>query len=148
MGTRNNPGKFLCEARAEPDEPTFLLLGRDRHGAEVVRYWAYLRLGGASLSKQIDQFLRNEPNTNEKYANAIDVANEMDVWFNKLPPFKMGDKAQLAGDVNPGVVTSVVKSDIAQSGYLVEINGDGQGIGATGLRSGLIDSGQFKRVPA
>lgn len=44
MGTKNNPGKFDCYANAEPDEPMFVLLGRDRHAAQVVRYWAALRV--------------------------------------------------------------------------------------------------------
>lgn len=40
MGTKNNPGKFDCYANAEPDEPMFILLGRDPHAASAVRKWA------------------------------------------------------------------------------------------------------------
>ena len=29
MGTKNNPGKFDCYEHAKPDEPMFVLLGRD-----------------------------------------------------------------------------------------------------------------------
>ncbi|HAW11807.1 MAG TPA: aspartate decarboxylase, partial [Chloroflexi bacterium] len=29
MGTKNNPGKFDCYDDAHPDEPMFVLLGRD-----------------------------------------------------------------------------------------------------------------------
>ena len=43
MGTKNNPGKFDCYANAEPDEPMFILLGRDPHAADAVRKWAYDR---------------------------------------------------------------------------------------------------------
>lgn len=40
MGTKNNPGSYDCYANAEPDEPMFILLGRDPHGAAAVRKWA------------------------------------------------------------------------------------------------------------
>lgn len=30
MGTKNNPGEFDCYANAAPDEPMFILLGRDQ----------------------------------------------------------------------------------------------------------------------
>lgn len=40
MGTKNNPGKFDCYANAEPNEPMFILLGRDPHAAAAVRKWA------------------------------------------------------------------------------------------------------------
>ena len=45
MGTKNNPGEFDCYAKAEPDEPLFVLLARDEHAAEVVRYWVALKTG-------------------------------------------------------------------------------------------------------
>jgi len=43
MGTKNNPGKFDCYGNAEPDEPMFILLGRDRNAPAAVRAWAYER---------------------------------------------------------------------------------------------------------
>jgi len=43
MGTKNNPGKFDCYANAEPDEPMFVLLGRDKHAPTLVWLWASLR---------------------------------------------------------------------------------------------------------
>lgn len=43
MGTRSNPGAYDCAAAAEDDEPTFTLLGRDRHAPVLVRNWAALR---------------------------------------------------------------------------------------------------------
>lgn len=43
MGTKNNPGKFDCYANAEPDEPMFVLLGRDKHAPTLVWLWAVLR---------------------------------------------------------------------------------------------------------
>lgn len=43
MGTKNNPGKFDCYANAKPDEPMFILLGRDKHAPDLVRRWAMER---------------------------------------------------------------------------------------------------------
>ena len=45
MGTKNNPGKFDCYANAGPDEPMFVLLGRDPMAPELVRAWADWREG-------------------------------------------------------------------------------------------------------
>lgn len=43
MGTKNNPGQFDCYAAADPDEPMFILLGRDKHAPTLVWLWAVLR---------------------------------------------------------------------------------------------------------
>ena len=43
MGTKNNPGEFDCYANAQPDEPMFVLLGRDKHAPALVWLWAVLR---------------------------------------------------------------------------------------------------------
>lgn len=43
MGTKNNPGKYDCYATLEPDEPHFVLMGRDRHAPLLVRLWAQMR---------------------------------------------------------------------------------------------------------
>ncbi len=43
MGTKNNPSAYDCYADAEPDEPMFVLLGRDRHAAALVELWALMR---------------------------------------------------------------------------------------------------------
>lgn len=43
MGTKNNPGKFDCYAKLEPDEPYFILRGKDPMGWLVVQVWVYLR---------------------------------------------------------------------------------------------------------
>lgn len=44
MATKNNPGKFDCYDNADPDEPMFVLLGRDRHAPILVKIWTALRL--------------------------------------------------------------------------------------------------------
>ena len=43
MGTKLNPGAFDCIGDAEPNEPFFTLLGRDKHAAKLVREWAKAR---------------------------------------------------------------------------------------------------------
>jgi hypothetical protein len=40
MGTKNNPAPWDCYSNAHPDEPMFVLLGRDAFAAELVRLWA------------------------------------------------------------------------------------------------------------
>jgi hypothetical protein len=54
-GTKNNPGVHDCYARAEPDEPMFHLLARDKHGPALVWLWAVLReLDGESAEVVAD----------------------------------------------------------------------------------------------
>ncbi len=43
MGTKNDPGAHDCYAAAHPDEPMFILLGRDPVAPLLVRLWAELR---------------------------------------------------------------------------------------------------------
>lgn len=43
MGTKNNPGKFDCYANADPDEPMFVLLGRDRAAPTAIMAWVAQR---------------------------------------------------------------------------------------------------------
>lgn len=43
MGTKNRPGKFDCYVNADPDEPMFILLGRDPMAGALVREWARMR---------------------------------------------------------------------------------------------------------
>lgn len=40
MGTKNSPGNFDCYSNADGDEPMFVLLGRDKFAASLVRMWA------------------------------------------------------------------------------------------------------------
>lgn len=43
MATKNNPGAYDCYAHADPDEPMFVLLARDKHAPTLVWLWATLR---------------------------------------------------------------------------------------------------------
>ena len=66
MGTKSNPGDFDCYFNADPDEPMFILLGRDRHAPELVRLWAHKR--------------RMQGESPEKIAEAEACADAMDKW--------------------------------------------------------------------
>lgn len=67
MGTKNNPGEFDCYANAEPDEPMFVLLGRDRGAPAVVEMWCAMA-----------EFLGTDP---EKIAEARQCAKHMREWW-------------------------------------------------------------------
>lgn len=69
MGTKNNPGKFDCYANAHPDEPMFVLLGRDKIGGSLTRLWAAVR-----------EVLRED---SKKVAEARECAASMDAWSKK-----------------------------------------------------------------
>jgi hypothetical protein len=43
MATKSNPGQFDCYEKAEPNEPMFVLLARDRHAPTLTWLWATLR---------------------------------------------------------------------------------------------------------
>lgn len=66
MATKNNPGKFDCYDKAEPDEPMFVLLGRDKHAPALVWLWAALR----GMDKE----------SPEKLEEAMNCAAEMIHW--------------------------------------------------------------------
>jgi hypothetical protein len=43
MGTKKNPAKYDCYANADPNEPMFILLGRDVGAYSLVEAWANAR---------------------------------------------------------------------------------------------------------
>ena len=51
MGTKNRPGKFDCYTAAEPDEPMFVLLGRDPLAGALVRLWCVARDGTDEIAQ-------------------------------------------------------------------------------------------------
>lgn len=69
MGTKNNPGSYDCYANAEPDEPIFVLLGRDASAWALVQLWADLR-----------EHMGESP---EKVAEARSCAEKMLEWATK-----------------------------------------------------------------
>ena len=70
MGTKNKPATFDCYANAKPDEPMFILLGRDPGAGSLVRRWAS------------DREARGEDPA--KVADARACADAMDEWARSL----------------------------------------------------------------
>lgn len=60
-----------CLSRAAPEEPIFVLRGKDALAAQTVRLWAAMALG------------RHEP---DKIVDALQLADMMDAWRKQLPP--------------------------------------------------------------
>jgi hypothetical protein len=71
MGTKNNPGKFDCYANADPDEPMFILLGRDPMAPLLVAMWVKMReLRGTTSA--------------DKLAEADECGSQMALWAARL----------------------------------------------------------------
>lgn len=66
MGTKNNPGQFDCYAKANDDEPMFVLLARDPFAPILVKLWADLRAHAAGNPSKVQE--------------ARDCAVAMDTW--------------------------------------------------------------------
>jgi hypothetical protein len=77
LGNKSNPSKYDCYSRAEPDEPVFVLLGRDPVASLLVAEWARLR-----------DKLRNTEE--EAIAEARECAFAMQQWA-----LKMGKERQV-----------------------------------------------------
>lgn len=74
MGTKNNPGDVDYYAKAEDDEPLFVLMARDPMAPYLVRLWAQARLLAAT-----DQYQAN------RAQHAFDCADDMEVWSAEHP---------------------------------------------------------------
>jgi len=73
MGTKLNPSEFDCYAKALPDEPIFVLLGRDVEAPMAVEYWADRR------ARRMRQ--RNESRADDaKIDEADKLAQQMRDW--------------------------------------------------------------------
>lgn len=76
MSTKNNPGKYDCYANAAPDEPMFVLLGRDPSAAILVRLWATIReMQGEDADKVAEARLCADAMTT--YALKLDKGREI-----------------------------------------------------------------------
>lgn len=73
MGTKNNPGKFDCYAKAHPDEPMFTLLGRDPVAPVLVRMWITLRSRTADGERE-----------REKLQEAHEVCRALEAWCRSI----------------------------------------------------------------
>lgn len=83
MGTKQNPGRFDCYDKAEPNEPLFVLLARDPLAADLVRQWADLATG--SVARTPAPMTLEEIKTIEKAAEALCCADAMDAWRRARP---------------------------------------------------------------
>lgn len=70
MSTKNNPGRYDCYTKADPDEPMFVLLGRDPAAAITVRFWMIAR----TVLGFKDTFLHSEANQ---------CASDLENWASK-----------------------------------------------------------------
>ena len=68
MGTKANPGKHDCYAKADLDEPIFILRANDPTAPAVVRYWAMLNMG-------------TQPK--DKTEEALLISDDMRAWKNE-----------------------------------------------------------------
>jgi len=66
VSTKNNPSRYDCYAKAEPDEPIFVLLARDPLAPDLIRQWAEQRF--------------EEGEDRDKVDEAFACANEMVQW--------------------------------------------------------------------
>lgn len=90
MGTKSNPGQFDCYAKLEPDEPHFVLRGKDPVGAYLVSAWVALRAGDLDSALKIlmeaDSAWKascrtNLPRDSEKSIEAEQCAKQMLDWY-------------------------------------------------------------------
>lgn len=92
MGTKNNPGKFDCYAKAEPDEPMFTLLGRDPQAAHLVSVWSKIRMGDHEAARRVfEHLLSVAPNYPREGTTDADKAIEaMDCSLRMFEYAKLG----------------------------------------------------------
>lgn len=88
MGTLNKPGKYDCYSKLEPDEPHFVLMGRDPVAWILVPMWCAFR-----------EQLTLEP---EKQAEAMECALAMRKWAIDHGKAELVDKiSQLLSALDP-----------------------------------------------
>lgn len=71
MGTKNNPGNYDCYAKADPDEPMFILLGRDPFAGLAAGFWA-------SIQKW------DSPENEKKYLEAFECSEALTAFAHNL----------------------------------------------------------------
>jgi hypothetical protein len=88
MGTKNNPGRFDCYANAEPDEPMFILLGRDPCARDAIITWVGARMehmGDDPTSDKIKEALVCS-RAMEEWAQFKQAAKKYETWAAELGP--------------------------------------------------------------
>lgn len=110
MGTKNNPGEFDCYANAEPDEPMFVLLGRDMHAPRLVEAWAEMREDDGEKREKVLEAIRCAAamrdfrvEREKRKANVPSALVGPDA--NRLPtPSEIVETAVRNGDLDPAVL--------------------------------------------
>jgi hypothetical protein len=95
MATKNNPGTFDCYEKAEPDEPMFVLLGRDPCAYPALLEWIAIRmeLGQSTTDPQIVEArkcARAMAEWAESKGKSVDMAQRS--WARGRPQLKPCDK--------------------------------------------------------
>jgi hypothetical protein len=113
MSTKLNPGLFDCYAKLEPNEPFFLLMGRDPLAGTLVRAWA----GGCELRLQSHRervgddkvpavYVAHEQ---AKISQARAAADQMEGWCRGLGKIPMRWSTQA-----PVITRAAPKTDITR----------------------------------
>jgi len=76
MGTKNNPGSFDCYAAADPDEPIFILLGRDKNAPDLIRRWAHERSRAGENPLKVQEAL-NCAAAMDSYRRDLELTKQM-----------------------------------------------------------------------
>jgi hypothetical protein len=76
-----------CYHKAEPDEPKFTLLGRDKAAPVCVRMWAAIREGNSDVflnligeASNILETYQTNPTNDSQLEEACDKAGKMEQW--------------------------------------------------------------------
>lgn len=109
MGTKNNPGAYDCYANAEPDEPMFILLGRDRDASMAVKAWAFSRM------QQIDLGIRPESDR-AQVREAMTCATDMEIYHRERETKRKHDALEYAMDGTPTTGEHARKENNSTSG--------------------------------
>lgn len=88
MGSKLKPGNFNCYANALPDEPMFVLLGRDQLAPSLTAIWSAIRAGDRKEARRLFNELIVGPQASvyvlepesEKALEASDCAMAMIEW--------------------------------------------------------------------
>lgn len=103
MGTKANPGQFDCYQAAQPDEPIFVLLGRDRLAAHLVSIWSKIRMGDIEAASAVFMDMLNKHAV--AYGMEPDVAKAEEAMTCSLAMFKfwhMREEARRAKEFDDG----------------------------------------------
>lgn len=90
MGTKTHPGQYDCYAKAQADEPMFVLLARDPLAALLVTLWCAIRAGDLDTADLVlddaIEVARAAPATDRaKIVEAGRCAVAMEAYRKRLP---------------------------------------------------------------